>query len=181
MIPFSYTNLDNCVLFSASWPSVEMGRCVQMWAPSRTSDLSELIFLAAANFTLTHQKRRSYQPCLQPPFSQCLPFFLAFLEHLSPYLPKYIYQWFQTNSFCDRGKHFRSLKGNLRHEEMKSCGKSTAEPEKEPNAPIINTFSLITRLLHQISAALCLVLKSLFTELIINVQLEKEHSQFSWA
>lgn len=39
-----------------------------MWAPSRTSDLSELIFLAAANFTLTHQKRRSYQPCLQPPF-----------------------------------------------------------------------------------------------------------------
>lgn len=45
---------------------------------------------------------------------------------------------------------------------MKSCGKSTAEPEKEPNAPIINTFSLITRLLHQISAALCLVLKIFF-------------------
>lgn len=42
-----------------------------------------------------------------PPLSQYLPFFLAFLEHLSPYLPEYIYYWFQNNSSCNREKHFR--------------------------------------------------------------------------
>lgn len=36
-------------------------------------------------------------------------------------------------------------RGNLRHEEMKLCGKSAAEPEKGPNAALINTWRLITR------------------------------------
>lgn len=94
MILFSYTNLDNCVLSSAFWPSVEMRRCVQMWAQSRTSYFSELIFLAVTNFTLTHQKQRSYQFCLLTLFSQYLSFFLDFLEHLSPYFPEHIYYWF---------------------------------------------------------------------------------------
>lgn len=36
-------------------------------------------------------------------------------------------------------------RGSFRHEEMKLCGKSAAEPEKGPNAALINTCRLIAR------------------------------------
>lgn len=67
-------------------------------------------------------------------------------------------------------------RGNFRHKEMKLCGKSVAEPEKGPNAALINTCRLIARhssLEH--SVAQCLLVKS-----VTHFQFWKQCSQFSY-
>lgn len=111
------------------------------------------------------------------PFSQYLPFFLAFLEHLSPYYQSTFITGFKITVFVRQENISDLYRGNFRHEEMKLCGKSAAAPEKGPNAALINTYRLIARhssLEH--SVAQCLLLKS-FT----HFHFWKQCSQFSYA
>lgn len=147
-----------------------------MWAQSRTSYFSELIF-GSHQFHPHPPEAKKLSVLSQPPFpSICLSSWL--FQNTCHHINQSTFlTGFKITVFVRQESISDLYRGTFRHEELKLCGKSAAEPEKGPNAALINTCRLITRhssLEH--SVAQCLLLKS-FTRF----QFWKECSQFSYA